>query len=134
MHLPNELTQATTGRTLLFFRQVFVACVRHRYDSAFTGYRYPRWGIRVAETRSHFCLIMFDDRITMLAAKFHNQHTYSEVTRPLIGSTKCKRCEGLPTAAINVRAYSLCDSGEPVTNTRPPFAIVSAVGVWKCPI
>ena len=134
MRLSNELTQATTGRTLVFFRQIFVAGVRHRHDATITAYRHPSWGIRVAETRSHFCLIILNDCVTMLATKSHNQHTYSEVTRPLIGSTKCKRCEGLPTAAINVRAYSLCDSGEPVTNTRPPFAIVSAVGVWKCPM
>ena len=33
-----------------------------------------------------------------------NQTWYCAVVLPLIGSTKCKRCEGLPLAAIESRA------------------------------
>jgi hypothetical protein len=32
---------------------------------------------------------------------------------------------------MNARAYSLWDSGEPVTKMRPEFAIVNVIGVWK---
>ena len=63
----------------------------------------------------------------------YNQHVYSAVTRPLIGSTKCSRCDGFPTAPTYARAYSLCDSGDPDTKIRPALAMVNVVGVWKCP-